>query len=347
MAGLVGVLLFFYPDGLTMELYPVVFLFATLSGCGVATFSVGTTQVSYWFPEDRQGFAQAVYAGLGNSSPGFSTLILPVALVALGLTGAYLVWFALLLVGTIIYAFTASDAYYFQLREEGTSQEPAREQAGELGQEVFPSGNTIEGFKSAATTGSTWLLVALYFTSFGGFLALTTWLPTYWSAFHGLDVRTAGVVTAVAFVLLATFIRIPGGSVSDRIGGETTALVSFAVILGGAGLVVLANGFVLALVATILLAAGMGVANAAVFGMVPEYVSDAVGSVSGLIGGLGAFGGFVVPPVLGAFVGRFGAEGYAYGFVIYVVLAAISIAATLGLARQNGRTVLANISPSS
>jgi len=346
MAGLIGVLVLYYPDGLTRELYPVVFVFAALSGCGVATFSVGTTQVSYWFPEDRQGFAQAVYAGLGNSSPGISTLVLPVALVALGLTGAYVAWFALLLVGTVAYVLTASDAYYFQLRERGASEEEARARAREEGQELFPEGDAVAGLKTAAATGATWLLAALYFTSFGGFLALTTWLPTYWSAFHGFDARTAGVLTAVAFVLLATFIRIPGGDLSDRFGGEVTAIASYAVVLCGAALLALADSVLLSVLATVLLAVGMGVANAAVFGMIPEYVSEAVGSASGLVGGLGAFGGFVVPPVLGVFVGTFGMAGYTYGFVTYVALAAVAIGATLGLARRGDRPVLRGVSAS-
>lgn len=338
MAGLIAVLFFAYPDGLTLELYPVVFVFAVLSGCGVATFSVGTAQVSYWFPEDRQGLAQAVYAGFGNSSPGISTLALPVMFVALGLTGAYVAWFVLLLIGTVVYAATAADAYFFQMRQEGVPEERAKERAKRMGQELFPAGggeDIVESFKSASTVRATWLFVALYFTSFGGFLALTTWLPTYWTAFHGFGVGTAGALTAIAFTLLATFIRIPGGAVSDSVGGEITALVSYTVVLVGATILVFADLFVVSLVATILVAAGMGVANAAVFGMVPEYIPDAVGSASGLVGGLGAFGGFVVPPMLGILVDLFGPAGYSYGFGIYIALAVLAIGVTLALLRRD------------
>ena len=49
-----------------------------------------------------------------------------------------------------------------------------------------------------------------------------------------------------------------------------------------------------------LIGLGMGLANAAVFKMVPKYVPHAVGGASGLVGGLGALGGFVIPPFLGA-----------------------------------------------
>jgi NNP family nitrate/nitrite transporter-like MFS transporter len=50
-----------------------------------------------------------------------------------------------------------------------------------------------------------------------------------------------------------------------------------------------------------------------------------VGGAAGLVGGLGALGGFVIPPFLGAVVDAMGERGYAGGFFAYVVLAAIAI----------------------
>jgi NNP family nitrate/nitrite transporter-like MFS transporter len=41
---------------------------------------------------------------------------------------------------------------------------------------------------------------------------------------------------------------------------------------------------------------------------------------------LGAFGGFVVPPILGKFVDIYQHAGYAKGFIVYVILAGIAIA---------------------
>ena len=39
-----------YPDGMK-RLYWLVLFFGFLSGCGIATFSVGIAQTSYWFPQ--------------------------------------------------------------------------------------------------------------------------------------------------------------------------------------------------------------------------------------------------------------------------------------------------------
>jgi MFS transporter, NNP family, nitrate/nitrite transporter len=331
MTGLSTILIFFYPDGLTLRLYPVIFLFGALSGCGIGAFSVGNAQTSYWYPADKQGTALAIYAGLGNSSPGIFTILIPIALVTLGLTTTYLVWSAFLIVGTVVYAAFAVDPYYFQLRKQGLGVDQARERAAELGQELFPSNDIFESIREAAFLSRSWALVAMYFTSFGGFLALTVWLPSYWIALHGIETRTAGILTAIGFVLLATFVRIPGGVLSDRIGGEQVAILSFVTVGIGAVLMILTRDVTVAIGGMVLLATGIGVANAAVFQLLPKYVPEAVGGASGLVGGLGAFGGFVVPPLLGLFVDLYGVSGYATGFVVYLGLATIGLLLSGGL----------------
>jgi NNP family nitrate/nitrite transporter-like MFS transporter len=49
------------------------------------------------------------------------------------------------------------------------------------------------------------------------------------------------------------------------------------------------------------------------------------------VGGLGAFGGFVIPPVLGYFVDSFGNAGYSFGFIIYGALAVLALLVTVTL----------------
>ncbi len=336
MGGLTLLLALLYPKGLTRSLYPLVLFFGFLSGCGVATFSVGVPQTSYWFPRSRQGWALGTYAGLGNTAPGFFTLLLPFALVGLGLVGAYGVWFAFVLIGTIVYWVVAHDAFSFQLGRSGLSREEANQQAAARGQELFPTGRLADALKISARIGRTWALVLLYFTSFGGFLALTSWFPSYWSLYQGTSVWLAGILTAVFFSLAASFVRIGGGIASDRWGGERIAVASYVVILAGALFLVFSRSFGPSLAGEILMAVGMGAANAAVFKLVARYVPEAVGGASGWVGGLGAFGGFVVPPILGVFVDSFGKPGYSGGFIVYVALAIISIVVATILAVRFG-----------
>lgn len=327
MAGLAAVVAFLYPDRLTAGLYPLLLLLALLCGCGIATFSVGIGQVSYWFPQRRQGKALAVYAGVGNLAPGLFSFLIPVALASLGLAWSYLAWLAFLAAGTAGYFALGRNAPYFQLVAAGSAPAEARSAAAAAGQELFPAGGLRESLRVSARVWRTWALVVVYFTTFGGFIALTAWLPTYWSEFYGLSLVTAGALTAV-YSVLTSVVRIAGGILSDRLreGGENTGVLALLIMLAGALVMTVAREYQLALPGVILLAVGMGTANAAVFKMVPQAVPRAVGGAAGWVGGLGAFGGFAIPPALGFAVRDLGDPGYAIGFVVFVFLALLSLA---------------------
>ena len=105
------------------------------------------------------------------------------------------------------------------------------------------------------------------------------------------------------------------------------AQFSFVVVAAGS-LVLIFGGrsIAAAFLGQMLLALGMGVANAAVFKLVPKFTPKAVGGAAGIIGGLGAFGGFVLPPALGLFVRMNGEHGYAQGFVVFLGLSLAGLA---------------------
>jgi MFS transporter, NNP family, nitrate/nitrite transporter len=334
MAGLTSLLFVFYPGQLSPAHAPLIFLLGLLSGCGIATFSVGTGQVSYWFPKSSQGKALGVFAGVGNLAPGIFSFLLPLVLGWVGMTGAYLVWLIFLVIGTLLYYMLGRNAPFFQLTAQGADRETAIAAAKTYGQEMFPSGKIKESLIISARNWKTWFLVAIYFTTFGGFMALTSWLPTYWKSFFAISVETAGMYTAL-YSILASLMRVGGGFVSDRLGGERTILLSLGVTFLGALIISLSSSVGLSLAAVIVLAIGMGVSNAAVFKLVPQEVPKAVGGASGWVGGLGAFGGFTLPPVLGAIVSSQGQAGYSAGFFIFVGLAVVSFGLAASLARTH------------
>jgi NNP family nitrate/nitrite transporter-like MFS transporter len=74
-----------------------------------------------------------------------------------------------------------------------------------------------------------------------------------------------------------------------------------------------------------LMAVSMGFANAAVFKVVPKYMPETVGGTAGIVGGLGAFGGFLIPILMGLFVDLSGTQGYPLGFLVFTVFAAGSL----------------------
>ncbi|ELC8457146.1 MFS transporter [Clostridium perfringens] len=324
MGGLYVVLAFF-SDNLN-QYYYLLFALGLLSGCGIATFSVGVSQASYWFPKSKQGVALGIYGGVGNLAPGIFALLIPnLALPLLGLPGSYLAWLIFLIVGTIIYIKIGQNAWYFQLVDKGISKDEAKEIASkEYGQELFPKGKASETLLISAKSWKTWALVFIYFTTFGGFLALTGWFPNYWMTYFGLNMKVAGLLTAL-YSILTSLTRIYGGKVADKNGGEITTIVSLGIALIGAICMTFASTMTLAIISIILLAIGMGVANAAVFKIVPNAVPEAMGGASGWIGGLGALGGFLIPPVMASFLNRSGFAGYSQGFSVFIVLIIVAI----------------------
>ena len=211
--------------------------------------------------------------------------------------------------------------------------EEAKSVARKCGQELFPKESVWQALWHAAEEQRTWGLVFLYFTSFGGFLALTAWFPTYWINLHNLDVKTAGVLGGLGFSVLAAAIRVYGGVISERYGGERVAVGAFVAVLIGALLLTLVTQFGVNLLGALVIALGMGIGNAAVFKMVPKYVPEAVGGASGWVGGLGALGGFIIPPILGLFADVLGPVGYARGFFVYAVLGAAATVVAIGFVR--------------
>jgi NNP family nitrate/nitrite transporter-like MFS transporter len=321
-----------YPDRLH-GFYGLILFLGMLSGCGIATFSAGIGQTSYWFPKNKQGMALGTYAGLGNLAPGLFSLILPVYLQHFGFISAYFAWFLFLLTGTIAYAFIGTNSYYFQFRKAGKTEAESVTEARKLGQELFPSCNVRESLIRSGKAKNTWKLVALYFTTFGGFIALTAWFPIYWSQFHGFSPVRAGIFTAI-FSLLASVFRVIGGSFSDRTGGEKASMFSIFIVLTASIILFFTQNTGIGIAAVILLACGMGLNNAAVFKLVPHYVPEAIGGAAGWVGGIGAFGGFVIPPLMGGIVNIYDKIGYSRGFATFILLAIFNMLIIFGLLKK-------------
>lgn len=326
MTGLLLVVYLLYPHRLTQSYYPLLLLLGVLCGSGIAAFSVGISQVSYWFPQRQQGQALAIFGGVGNLAPGIFSVLLPIAMATLGLTWSYVAWLTFLVAGALLYALLGHNAVYFQLREQGLSDQQARLHAREAGQELFPAGGLSDSLRISSRVWRTWALVWIYFTTFGGFIALTAWLPTYWKSFFAITPVKAGLLTAM-YSILTSLVRIVGGILSDRLsdGGENTSILGLVIMLMATVVMTSAQQFELAVPGIILLAIGMGICNAAVFKMVPQQVPQAVGGTAGWVGGLGALGGFIIPPILGFAVSNLGKPGYAIGFVVFIFLAVFSL----------------------
>lgn len=305
-----------------------------ISGTGISTFSSGITYVSYWYPLRKQGFALGFYGGLGNTAPAIFTIIIPVAILSLGLLNSYIAWALFLLIGILIFHFIGSDSYYFQIsRKKGRSA--AIEYCKSNGFNLFPAGSAIYSITKAMRNWKIWLLVVMYMVSFGGFEALTVWLPTYWSNYLDFSSVTAGFLTGFVFSLVTAVSRIPGGWISDRAASPRVAFISYAMVTAGSAFIMNSSSAQDSVIALLIIAVGMGVANAVVYKLIPLYFGSSIGGASGLVGGLGSAGGLIIPPTMAEFVRSYGHEGYPAGFAVFLALGIVAMVFSLVLLKLN------------
>lgn len=323
MLGLTWLINGYYPEHMH-GYYPLVLLFGLLSGCGIATFSVGTSQISYWFPKAKQGQPLATYAGVGTLAPGIFALIIPLYLSRGSFESMYVSWTVFLLIGTILYCWLGKNAPFFQALRKGVPREQAITIAAQHGEDLIPKGDVKQSLITSAKIKYTWILVALYFTTFGGFLALTSWYPTIWKQVYEFDVIKAGIFTAI-FSILSALLRVVAGPMSDKIGGKRLCIISMWMLLGGVIGIMIIKDLTATVIFTIVIAAAMGFNNAAVFKLLPRFVPQAIGGASGWVGGLGAFSGFIIPTLMGWMVSEWGAAWYLLGFVVFGILAVVNL----------------------
>jgi NNP family nitrate/nitrite transporter-like MFS transporter len=177
-----------------------------------------------------------------------------------------------------------------------------------------------------------WLLSLYYFLTFGGFVAMAVYLPTFLTDSFHLRPADAGLRTA-GFVLLATAARPIGGALADRVGGRKILYVVFPVVAASAGLLSVPTMSTFT-IGALVMACAIGLGNGAVLKLVPEYFPGAVGGVTGLVGAAGGLGGFFPPLALG--VVRQVTGSFAAGFGLLALFALGCLVALL-LSERGGR----------
>jgi NNP family nitrate/nitrite transporter-like MFS transporter len=179
---------------------------------------------------------------------------------------------------------------------------------------------------------SSWVLSLYYFLTFGGFVAMSVYLPIFLTEMFNLTPKDAGLRTA-GFVVLATTMRPIGGWLADRVGGRSVLTIVFPVVAAMSVLLTFYH-MVPFTIGALGMAAAIGLGNGAVFKLVPEYFPQAVGSVTGLVGAAGGLGGFFPPLVLGTL--RQATGSFTIGFVLLGAFALTCLA----VVRPRGRRSL-------
>jgi NNP family nitrate/nitrite transporter-like MFS transporter len=283
-------------------------LLGCVLGMAGASFAVALPLASRWYPPEQQGLALGI-AGAGNSGTVLASLFAPALAVKFGWINVIGMAALPLSVALLVYIFLAKDG------------------------PVQPKPKTWAQYFNVLRVPQAWLYMGLYSVTFGGFVGLTSSLPTFFHAEYGLNPVIAGFATS-ACVFAGSMVRPVGGAVADRFGGVKTLTAVFMVAAGALALVSLAPGAVA--IAITLLIAGMlalGMGNGAVFQLVPQRFGDEMGVMTGLVGMTGGVGGFYLASSLGLSKQLTGS--YQAGLLIFAALALTALA-ILTLASRRG-----------
>jgi NNP family nitrate/nitrite transporter-like MFS transporter len=164
-----------------------------------------------------------------------------------------------------------------------------------------------------------WAFSAIYAITFGGFIGLTTFLPSYYYDQFGVSKVQAGQLTMLA-AFMGAALRIFGGWISDHWGGINTLTAVLIVIAGSLLACGLAGGSLVVTTLLLMLCfAALGAGNGALFQLVPLRWPLTTAVAGSMIGEIGALGGGLVPNAMG--LSRQYTGTYFWGFALFAILA--------------------------
>src|SRR5699024_2466386 len=170
----------------------------------------------------------------------------------------------------------------------------------------------------------TWQMSFLYAVVFGGFVAFSTYLPTYLNDVYAFGLPQAGTWTA-GFAIAAVVARPVGGILADRIAPRLVTVASLA----GAALFAIVIALRLppevpAGLGFVVMALFLGLGSGGVFAWVAELSPPArVGTVTGVVGAAGGLGRYFPPLVMGATYDAVG-QGYTVGLALLFIVVVIA-----------------------
>jgi len=298
--------------------YPLLLVMGFFLGIAGTTFAVGIPFLNTWYEPSRRGLATGIF-GAGMGGTALSAFFTPRFVDWFGYFPTHLIIaIALVAVALVCWAFMR-DAPGFT-----PNTEPP-----------------LPKLADALKLPITWQMSFLYAAAFGGFVAFSTYLPTYLNDVYDMhNLSDAGARTA-GFAIAAVIARPVGGALSDRFGARLITAIS----CGGAAVLAVWMIFKpeldsgLAAIDFILMAIMMGLGSGSVF----TWVSTAspperVGAVTGLVGAAGGLGGFFPPLLMGA---TYDAQAHSYtiGLSLLVAFAAVACLFTVfGIPRKESET---------
>jgi len=268
-------------------------LFVGLAG---GSFSVGIAYCARWFDKKHQGFAMGIF-GAGNSGAAVNKFVAPAILVAFGWAMVPKVYAIAMLVTAIAFWLLT----YTDPRHVGGGEVKLAEQL------------------KALKDPNVWKLCQYYSIVFGGYVALSLWMTKYYISEYGFGIEVAALLAA-CFSLPGGVLRAVGGWMSDRWGAHPVTwwvmLLSWVclfflsypqtdlVIRTASGELRLHVGLNPWTFTALMFVMGVAWAfgKASVFKYISDEYTHNIGVISGIVGLIGALGGFLLPIMFGALV---------------------------------------------
>ncbi len=311
--------------------FGVMLFIAALAGFGGGNFASSMSNINFFFPQREKGVALGLNAAGGNIGVAVAQIVVPFVIVigAIGATKnlALAGWFWIPFILLAIFG-----AYKFMHNLSNAKADFAASAA-------------------ALRDPHTWIMSVLYIGTFGSFIGFASVFPkliaTQFPEYSSFQVGAAGITLAFLGALIGSLSRPFGGKLADKFGGAKVTVAAFTAMALGALAVVLTlpvGNFWLFLGTFLFIFAATGIGNGSTYRMIPSIfsarsgVKDAHvngGDVStvrktsaaiGIISAIGAYGGFIIPQVLGLSLSATASYATAiYCFIgAYVVFIAIT-----------------------
>ncbi|MBI2271203.1 MAG: MFS transporter [Bacteroidetes bacterium] len=278
-----------------VDTYSEVINMGILLGIAGASFGVALSLGSGWFPPKYKGLAMGI-AGAGNSGTVLAMLFAPPLAVKYGWQAVYGFGAAFMLLPMVVMLIFAKEP-------------PDREK------------QSLKEHLACLFERDGWTFNLIYIITFGGFIGLSNFLPTYYyDQFHVSKVE-AGQLTMLA-ALMGSAIRVVGGWASDRWGGINTLTAIFGFVILTMVLASFQPSIGISTALFMFCFAALGAGNGALFQLVPLRWPLTTAVAGSMIGEIGALGGSFIPNAMG--ISKQSTGTFAWGFIAFAVLGVVA-----------------------
>jgi NNP family nitrate/nitrite transporter-like MFS transporter len=266
-------------------------------GVAGASFGVALSLGSGWYPPKYKGLAMGI-AGAGNSGAVLAVLFAPPLAKLYGWKSVYGLAILPIVVAMILLQIFAKEP-------------PDREH------------KSLKDYLKILVDRDAWIFNLMYMVTFGGYIGLTSFLPTLFHDQYHIPKESIGKYSAL-IIVAASILRVAGGYLADRVGGlRLLSVLSLVIVLTTIGAAVLpASPWVMVAILVVCFSA-MGAGNGAVFQLVPLRFRTTTAVAGSLVGEIGALAGGFLPNAMG--LGKQHLGSFAPGFLSGAALAVAAL----------------------